>query len=121
LAASSHSSLQYLLPCAGGQPQVSRPHLLVFPSFAMAITLLSKFIGIALEISFAANCSSGQARELLNADFRWLTGSFHLLGSRKQLDKLYCQESDGHRLLFLVLGSRLIMHGPTTGWAAAIS
>jgi len=69
---------------------------LVFPSFAIAINLLSKFIGIALEISFASNGSGGQAGELLNADFRWLTGGFHLLGSRKRLDKIYCQESERH-------------------------
>ena len=40
LAASSHSSLQYLLPCAGGHPQVSRAHLFSFLSSAISTHLL---------------------------------------------------------------------------------
>src|SRR5687767_985854 len=37
LAASSHSSPQYLLPWAAGHPQVSRAHLVLFSSSAMSV------------------------------------------------------------------------------------
>ncbi|HEX7314432.1 MAG TPA: hypothetical protein VF297_10940, partial [Pyrinomonadaceae bacterium] len=68
-AASSHSSLQYLLPSAAGQPQVSRAHLFFGLSSAISTSSFSTVPGRGnFDPKFRPETPE-KSRRLRNADF----------------------------------------------------